>query len=74
MSAEATLRKPDLSETRIRRRYDAEAAEKAEAALRHFAGVLLHGPSVRARELAGSGRRDEFLDGLHAVFGIERPA
>ena len=59
---------------RIRRRYDAEAAEKAEAALRHFAGVLLHGPSVRARELAGSGRRDEFLDGLHAVFGIERPA
>ena len=49
-------------------------AEKATAALRHFAGVLLHGPSVRARELADSGRRDEFLDGLHAVFGIDRPA
>lgn len=60
--------------TRIRRRYDPETAEKAEAALRHFAGVLLHGPSVRARELAGSGRRDEFLDGLSAVFGIDRPA
>ncbi len=60
--------------TRVRRRYDPETAEKAEAALRHFAGVLLHGPSVRARELAGSGRRDEFLDGLSAVFGIERPA
>ncbi|MFT4217453.1 MAG: glutamyl-tRNA reductase [Micropruina sp.] len=59
---------------RVRRRYDAEVAEKTEAALRHFAGVLLHGPSVRARELASSGRRDEFLDGLHAVFGIERPA
>lgn len=59
---------------RIRRRYDPETAEKAEAALRHFAGVLLHGPSVRARELADSGRRDEFLDGLHAVFGIDRPA
>ncbi|MFT4295857.1 MAG: glutamyl-tRNA reductase [Micropruina sp.] len=59
---------------RVRRRYDADSADKAEAALRHFAGVLLHGPSVRARELASSGRRDEFLDGLHAVFGIERPA
>ena len=59
---------------RVRRRYDAETAEKAEAALRHFAGVLLHRPSVRARELANSGRRDEFLDGLQAVFGIERPA
>ena len=59
---------------RVRRRYDDETAEKTEAALRHFAGVLLHGPSVRARELANSGRRDEFLDGLHAVFGIERPA
>jgi len=59
---------------RVHRRYDTETAEKAEAALRHFAGVLLHRPSVRARELASSGRRDEFLDGLHAVFGIERPA
>lgn len=59
---------------RVRRRYDAETADRAEAALRHFAGVLLHRPSVRARELANSGRRDEFLDGLEAVFGIERPA
>ncbi|MFT3860175.1 glutamyl-tRNA reductase [Micropruina sp.] len=59
---------------RVRRRYDPETAERTEAALRHFAGVLLHRPSVRARELASSGRRDEFLDGLHAVFGIERPA
>ena len=59
---------------RVRRRYDAETADKTEAALRHFAGVLLNRPSVRARELADSGRRDEFLDGLEAVFGIERPA
>ena len=59
---------------RVRRRYDDETAERAEAALRHFAGVLLHIPSVRARELAQSGRRDEFLDGLEAVFGIDRPA
>lgn len=59
---------------RVRRRYDGEKADAAEAALRHFAGVLLHRPSVRARELANSGRREEFLDGLEAVFGIERPA
>ena len=59
---------------RVRRRYDADTAEKTEAALRHFAGVLLHRPSVRAREFVNSGRREEFLDGLQAVFGIERPA
>ncbi|MCW3159354.1 glutamyl-tRNA reductase [Micropruina sonneratiae] len=59
---------------RIRHRYDEATADAAEAALRHFAGVLLHKPSVRARELARSGRRDEFVDGLHAVFGIDRPA
>lgn len=59
---------------RVHRRLDPDTAEKTEAALRHFAGVLLHRPSVRARELAASGRRDEFLDGLQAVFGIDRPA
>lgn len=44
---------------------------QGEADLRHFAGVLLHGPSTRARELARSGRGDEFSDGVAAVFGIE---
>lgn len=41
-----------------------------EAALRHFAGVLLHGPSVNARQLAVEGRADEFVTGLNAVYGI----
>lgn len=45
-----------------------------ERALRHFAGVLLHGPSVRARELAHEGRASEFLDGVRAVFGAEAAA
>jgi len=41
-----------------------------EAALRHFAGVLLHAPSVNARQLAIEGRADEFVAGLSAVCGI----
>lgn len=47
--------------------------EEAEAALRHFAGVLLHRPSVRIRELAGAGRTDEVLAALDLLHGI-RPA
>ncbi|WP_168626015.1 MULTISPECIES: glutamyl-tRNA reductase [unclassified Cryobacterium] len=54
------------------------ANPEIERALRHFAGVLLHGPSVRARELAEDGRGHEFVAGIEAVFGAraghERPA
>jgi glutamyl-tRNA reductase len=53
---------------RLRRRTDDPAAE---AALRHFAGVLAHAPSVRAREFAAAGRRQEFEDALAIVFGID---
>ena len=35
------------------------AGDETEAALRHLAGVLLHRPSVRIRELAVEGRIDE---------------
>lgn len=44
---------------------------RTEQALRHLAGVLLHGPSVRARELAAQGRSDEFAAALATLFGIE---
>ena len=53
-----------------RRGTDAER-RATEAALRHFAGVILHKPSVRARELAASGRHDDFVSGLDALFGLE---
>ncbi len=43
---------------------------ETEAALRHLAGVLLHTPSVRARELALDGRADEFVAGLEALYGL----
>ena len=42
-----------------------------ESALRHFAGVLAHGPSVRARELAADGRLAEFENALETLFGVE---
>ena len=54
------------------------AAQKAEqavtpalVALRHLAGVLLHTPSVRARELARNGEADAFVAGAAALFGLE---
>jgi glutamyl-tRNA reductase len=43
---------------------------ETEAALRHLAGVLLHDPSVRAKELSLEGRGQEFVDGLDVVYGI----
>jgi glutamyl-tRNA reductase len=50
---------------------DAASADTTVAALRHLAGVILHTPSVRARELARDGRADEFSAALSTVFGIE---
>ncbi|MCX7522661.1 glutamyl-tRNA reductase [Microbacterium sp. STN6] len=55
-----------------RRRGDSSA--ETEAALRHLAGVLLHTPSVRARELARGGEADAFIDGVAALFGVEADA
>ena len=61
----------DAEIERARRRGD--ATPQTEAALRHLAGVLLHTPSVRARELARTGDGEAFEKGLEALFGI-RPA
>ena len=44
---------------------------RTEHALRHLTGVLLHGPSERARLLAAEGRSDEFAAALATLFGIE---
>ena len=54
---------------RARKRGD--TSEQTESALRHLAGVLLHTPMVRSRELARAGDQDAFLGGLDALFGIE---
>lgn len=59
---------------RVRAAGDDAAAERTVRALRHLAGVLLHTPSVRARELALEGRADEFAAGVEAVFGARPEA
>ena len=56
----------DIDRARARGGDDA----RTEAALRHFAGVLLHGPSVRARELAADGSLRDFEHALETLFGI----
>jgi glutamyl-tRNA reductase len=47
------------------------AGDEVEAALRHLAGVLLHRPSVRIRELAVDGRLDEVHAALELLHGLE---
>nr|WP_245325220.1 glutamyl-tRNA reductase [Microbacterium amylolyticum] len=46
-----------------------------EQALRHFTGMLLHTPTVRAQEAAIEGRAAEVFDAIETLFGIDaRPA
>lgn len=57
---------------RATRRSDGDdaSAEQTERALRHLVGVLLHRPSVRARELGRAGRGEEFVGALDTLFGV----
>ena len=48
-----------------------EHATKTIEALRHFAGVMLHEPSLRARSLAENDRIAEFEVGLATIFGVD---
>ncbi len=58
----------DAEIERERARGDADG--RIEAALRHLTGVLLHTPSVRARELARAGEAQSFSDAVTALFGV----
>ena len=62
-------------ETLLARELDRPGAQQEDTAraLRHFASSLLHGPMVRARELARDGRAEEFNEALVAVLGVEVP-
>ncbi|MBC7441634.1 MAG: glutamyl-tRNA reductase [Ramlibacter sp.] len=55
----------------VRARSRSDSSEQTEAALRHLAGVLLHAPMVRSRELARAGEQAAYLTGLDALFGIQ---
>ena len=59
---------------RVAKRGSEQERRAAEAALRHFAGVVLHRPTVRARELAASGDHDAVLDAVTTLFGDELTA
>lgn len=47
------------------------AAEEVEFALRRMVKQLLHGPTVRAKELAAAGQQSEYIAALQALYGIE---
>ncbi|WP_431796300.1 glutamyl-tRNA reductase [Microbacterium enclense] len=59
----------DAEVERVRARGD--EGGQTEQALRHLVGVLLHTPTTRAHELAESGRGDEYVSALSALFGID---
>jgi len=59
-----------LLEAEIARAKARGAGEETISALRHLGGVLLHGPSVRAREFAADGRVAEFDAALSALYNI----
>jgi glutamyl-tRNA reductase len=60
----------ELLEKEVERANKRGAGPETEQALRHLAGVLLHTPSVLARDAALDGRGQEFVDGLQSVFGV----
>lgn len=60
----------DIVEAEIARARARGAGDETEVALRHLAGVLLHRPSVRIRELAVDGRLDEARAALETLHGL----
>ena len=64
----------DLLDAEIERaRGRGDSSEQTESALRHLAGVLLHTPSVRARELARDGGAQSVVDAANILFGLDVP-
>ncbi|WP_106814478.1 glutamyl-tRNA reductase [Microbacterium timonense] len=59
-----------IVEDEIARARSRGAGDDVEAALRHLAGVLLHRPSVRIRELAVEGRIEEARAALELLHGL----
>ncbi|WP_378144477.1 glutamyl-tRNA reductase [Cnuibacter sp. UC19_7] len=64
----------DVLDAEIERARGRGDSEQTERALRHLVGVLLHTPSVRARELAREGRSDEVFAALETLFGLDGAA
>jgi glutamyl-tRNA reductase len=61
----------DVLDAEIARARDrGDSSEQTERALRHLVSVLLHTPSVRARELARDGEADRVNDAINALYGL----
>ena len=58
----------DQELARLRRK--GEATEAVERAMRHLAGVLVHTPSARARQLAAAGEAERFADAVETLYGL----
>jgi glutamyl-tRNA reductase len=63
-----------LLEAEIARSRKHDADGRIEQSLRHLAGVLLHGPSERARDLALEGRANDFVAAVETLYGISVPS
>ncbi len=61
----------EVLERELDRGKNRENSEQIEQALRHFTGMLLHTPTVRAQEAAIEGRADEVFDAIQTLFGID---
>ncbi|MCS5715922.1 glutamyl-tRNA reductase [Herbiconiux sp. CPCC 205716] len=60
----------DLLDDELGRSRDRGDSEETQKALRHLVGVILHSPSVRARELARDGRSAEVFAAVETLFGL----
>lgn len=70
-----TLTALDHEMERVRARHGCTAAsEEVEFALRRMVNQFLHGPSVRAKELAAQGRLEEYERALEVLFDIAPPS
>ncbi|HLR28242.1 MAG TPA: glutamyl-tRNA reductase [Ruania sp.] len=50
-----------------------QRSPEVERALRHFAGVLVHGPTTRSRALAAEGRLEEVTQALKVLHDLDVP-
>lgn len=64
----------ELARMQTRPGTSVETAEATERALRHFAGVLVHGPTTRAHTLAAEGRLDEVIAAVETLYGLRSDA
>lgn len=64
----------DEEVVRVRKRAGTETAAEVERSLKRVTNALLHAPSVNAKELAKSGNRQDYVQAVKTLFGIDLSA